>query len=303
MDSFTRLLGRASERIVPDKAVLERLIRHKAGLLPWVQNAAHAARLYKWAEGLLTTTTRQRFAASSHIVIGDQLPDSDAVFEAFNSEGQPLVFKGVAKGEAELELVAACDVSGGPNLVSCSQVSIPRADGTTSIGLIMPRYVLSLASASFPRPAAALLPRAREMIAALTHLHSCGWVHMDIKSPNILIDQSGSWWLGDFGSCVRQGEPVRSTSRGLHPDFNGWMAAVERGAEPSDIPAAFCFDWWSMAWLIVQQLYEAEARAELLGAAPVMTNESLSRAIAGVELAELREVLARMMACTSAGLD
>lgn len=40
----------------------------------------------------------------------------------------------------------------------------------------------------------------------------------ECKGQNIFIDtRSGQWLLGDFGSCVKVGEAVISTTLGLYP--------------------------------------------------------------------------------------
>ena len=51
---------------------------------------------------------------------------------------------------------------------------------------------------------------------ALRHVHAVGFVHMDVKEANVLVDAAGCWAPGDFGSAVREGEAIVSTTRGLH---------------------------------------------------------------------------------------
>ncbi|EFJ43027.1 hypothetical protein VOLCADRAFT_96771 [Volvox carteri f. nagariensis] len=77
--------------------------------------------------------------------------------------------------------------------------------------LCMPRYVSSLAL-MVPLPAAAVLAGGRRMAAALEWIHEKEYTHMDVKADNIFVDSKGRWWLGDFGSTVRTGSPVTSTT-------------------------------------------------------------------------------------------
>ena len=52
------------------------------------------------------------------------------------------------------------------------------------------------------------------------------------QGDNILVDQSGAWWLGDFGSAVAVGQPIHSTTH--------WFAPSPRLIGQ---PAKFCYDW------------------------------------------------------------
>ena len=45
-----------------------------------------------------------------------------------------------------------------------------------------------------------------DVAAGLKHIHSCGYVHLDIKPANILIGEGGILKIGDFGNAVEIGE-------------------------------------------------------------------------------------------------
>lgn len=52
------------------------------------------------------------------------------------------------------------------------------------------------------------------------------------QGDNIFVDQAGKWWLSDFGSAVRVGEAVRTTTIWFTPIKNMFVET----AKPS-------FDW------------------------------------------------------------
>jgi len=43
---------------------------------------------------------------------------------------------------------------------------------------------------------------AREMLEALAHIHSSGYMHRDVKAENVLLEPSGRFVLGDCGAAV-----------------------------------------------------------------------------------------------------
>jgi serine/threonine protein kinase len=48
---------------------------------------------------------------------------------------------------------------------------------------------------------------ARDLLAALGHVHASGWVHRDVKARNVLFDEHDRARLVDFGSAARAGSP------------------------------------------------------------------------------------------------
>jgi serine/threonine protein kinase len=106
--------------------------------------------------------------------------------------------------------------------------------------LLMPRYFGSIASG--PSFSEAVIAReARRLLDALQYMHlEAGLVHMDVKLDNVFFDNSG-WFLGDFGSSCKIGEPIRTTTATF---YHGAMAV---GAHPR-------YDWFMLLVLVLIEL-------------------------------------------------
>lgn len=91
-------------------------------------------------------------------------------------------------------------------LVDCEDIIIDVEHGRgidvspgTWQGLKMRHYHSNLTQ--LPKLSERLLYRGFLRIkTALEAIHSMGFVHMDVKSDNIFVDEDGNWYLGDFGS-------------------------------------------------------------------------------------------------------
>jgi serine/threonine protein kinase len=84
---------------------------------------------------------------------------------------------------------------------------------------------------------------ARELLAALAHVHAAGILHRDVKPGNILLDEEGASHLTDFGIArpsdateMTQTGMVLGTRRYLAPE----VAAGEPASERSDLYSAGC---------------------------------------------------------------
>ena len=114
--------------------------------------------------------------------------------------------------------------------------------------LIMPRYFCSLMPryfGSFARSSsfseAVIAREARRLLDALQYMHlEAGFVHMDVKLDNVFVDNSG-WFLGDFRSSCRIGEPIRTTTATF---YHGAMAV---GAHPR-------YDWFMLLVLVLMEM-------------------------------------------------
>jgi hypothetical protein len=58
------------------------------------------------------------------------------------------------------------------------------------------------------------------------------------------VDFSGEWWIGDFGSCVRIGAPIVSTTISCHPSGSGLLGSA----------SLWEYDWYMLAVAVLHQL-------------------------------------------------
>lgn len=249
---FEAFLRDAGVRPRPDVLLRLQFLRDTAILS--AGSPAEARQWYEWARDLPHSPTRGRFrSATGHFLDGPSAFDANILL-AFDAGGAAAMFKVMPSAECA-EVVAARAVSGGPGLVPCELLCAERESGAPFCGLLMPKYDRSLATV--PELVLAedvLLKRAEVLLAAVRHVHGAGFVHMDVKEANVFVDAAGGWWLGDFGSAVREGAHVTSTTRGLHPELEDWHLR-----RPT--PAQRRFDAYMLAALLVRQLDAPRDRA------------------------------------------
>ena len=84
--------------------------------------------------------------------------------------------------------------------------------------LASPVYVMTLDKWPSPMYPRDLSKMGRQMLIALTKLHSLKICHNDIKPDNIFIDQNGNFFLGDFGACETMGAVIQEFTRDFMPE-------------------------------------------------------------------------------------
>ena len=264
--------------------MLTRLQQNKDSVFFSATTADEASYWYAWAKGLPLSPTRGRFKSrSGYTLNGPWSHGGSTLLTAFDDQGAAALFKTVCSRD-DPEVVAALTLNGGPAVVPASFCSAERDDGTEFCGLLMPKYERSLdAAPEVVLPQAVLILRAKALLGALRHVHAAGFVHMDVKEANVFVDAAGNWALGDFGSAVREGAAITSTTRGLHPGLAGWAAARP------PLCARRAHDLYMAAGLLVRQLDAPALRVACGDEGP--REEELRARVARVEHEDLRALL------------
>ena len=263
---FVQLLSESTMKINrPSLEVLNRLQQLHDTAYITAATPAEALHWYVWARDQPLSPTRGRFRSmTGYLLNGPSSIDANLIL-AYDPAGSTAMFKIMPSNEYP-EVVAAVAVRGGPSLVPCTLHSAEKENGDTFCGLLMPKYDRSLFSVpDLILSEAVLLERAKSLLAAVRHMHSVGFVHMDIKEANVFVSSEGLWFLGDFGSAVREGEPITSTTRGLHPELTHWHLLLS-----TSMPALRKYDLFMLVGLLVRQL---DSRTHASGAGAPDTND------------------------------
>lgn len=158
------------------------------------------------------------------------------IISGYSNKGQPIIVKILRGTDTQLhhEISAIKTLLPPPvglSLVHGELMSVKLKetdDASANSGsfscLVMPHYSTTLSR--LPRlPPKAVLRGGKDIKRALQYIHSKNMVHMDVKPDNIFLDMNGSWYLGDFGSCVINGGKIREFTRFfLSSNFTGKKA-------------------------------------------------------------------------------
>ncbi|PIE04350.1 MAG: serine/threonine protein kinase, partial [Spirochaetales bacterium] len=110
---------------------------------------------------------------------------------------------------------------------------------------------------------------------ALSHIHSRGVVHRDVKPSNVLLGKDGSVKLGDFGIAFEPGETEELTSSGTTLGTPGFMA-------PEQLEDARSADERSDIWSLGVCCFELiTGRKFITGPTPAAIRKALPGAVRG----------------------
>ena len=243
-ERFEKLLALAHVR--PKIDVMARLLLARGTEMLLAKTADEALSIYEWAKNLPLSPTKGNFLKETGFLLDGPLSSHMGnLFMALGPTGDAYVLK-VVPAEGDPEVVAAVALADAPaevHLVRSRFCCAQRECGDKFCGLLMPYFTRSLASAELRLGHDILLARARDLVAAVNYIHSKGFVHMDMKEANIFVDVAGLWWLGDFGSCVVEGSPIRTTTPAYNPRNHA-----------EGLRSEFWYDWHMLATLLLRQL-------------------------------------------------
>lgn len=231
-DRFLRLLNEGKIKR-PDKRVM-RIIEFRYPMqMSVISTAEGAVDLYEICKRLPLTSTCVRFKEAHGITIGGAMfPEESDLLQASSSTGLPVMVKLLGgrqyrrRGSQDPLEAELCDLLGlspwdcpdrhPANLIRASQTRMLRGEVDVP-AVIMRRYASNLADLG-QLQRAPITRGVLRLMDALSFIHSKGFVHMDVKNANVLLDEQGSWFLADFGSCVEIGEALHSYTDFFHPD-------------------------------------------------------------------------------------
>ena len=181
-----------------------------------------ALSLYNCIKDLPDTTTKGVFKEKTGFtLLGTHPTMGESFLMAITNLGAPMIFKLLPDFGSSVqsnEINYGCILNGGPCLVPVTFAETASKDHPLC-GLLMPKYDRSLLQdEGIIYDSGVLLLQGTRIKEALEYMHKMGIVHMDVKEGNIFIDHLGSWWLGDFGSCVEINGEIRSTSTFCYPE-------------------------------------------------------------------------------------
>lgn len=200
--------------------------------------------LYEEAELLPYTQTAKELSAADtgYVLDGLLINGNDSLNICFKG-GVPYVLK--VLNASEYDRVKAWKAAASELRESCRYiVSFDAVNVNKKYFIIMPMYPITLES--LPVMDTKVLCRFYcQMHDALSCFHQLGFVHMDFKPANILINCDGDFILADLGSVIREGQRSESTQAYLPREK--WD-----GGRSSPLASA-TIDWWMVAVTVCEK--------------------------------------------------
>ena len=208
------------------------------------QNPADAARVYRDAEQLPSTTTVHSFKLCGFLVNGPLYEGSELTI-AFRGT-RSFVVKGVHASDAQ-RLAALSDAilqvtaagARAPRHVAPFELHTAPAGRTYAV---MPRYVESLERMPPLEEPDAIAVLWEHTSTALSDFHALGFAHGDVKPANVCVDDGGGFWLIDLDSAARFGAATQTTLEYLPVDERGVRSLASARA-----------DWWALAMTLAEK--------------------------------------------------
>jgi hypothetical protein len=291
--SFVQLLAQGGIAR-PAKEVVRLIELHFALQAIAVSDAEGAVHLYEFAKLLQGTRTQASFAAKLGITVGGPLFPQHAtsvmglLLSGTHDSGKSVIVKVLYAANAEN--AASATLEGKPldahvcdalhlapwdalehphYLVRAAAVCMTVEPAEARIFLrhwncwavVLPRYSATLGELAQLSLGAVAAGCAR-IRAALDFIHSCGFVHADVKSANVLVTHDGSWLLSDFGSCVRAAAPLTSTTEMFHVSVR--LGSHDDAGRAVVVPATPALDWQLLFCMLLVEAFKADWKQRLM---------------------------------------
>jgi hypothetical protein len=272
----------------PNADILSRLQSLKHDIFMTCEIPFDATTWYLWAKSYPQTLTRGAFHRATGYQLGGMHPIYNNIFIAGDRHGRSFMYKLVPSEQAS-EVQFANELRGGPYLVCYSYETSESYDETgqgnspTKLrGLLMRQYNRSLFGEAFQICQEVLFERCKAMILAVNYIHKKGIVHVDLKESNIFM-MDGVWFIGDFGSCVKYGDPVKTFTPGMY-----------LLSELVGTSAKWHYDWFMLAVIFAHQL---NVKAEAIESQGDDYRTRIIEVFNIVTIPELKDLLLSMVNC------
>ena len=230
-----RLLAESAAINVKD-AVMKSVLFHFASQMSVVNTPEQAADLYRRASRIPRSATeiklREENVSVAEIFVGTDTAKS-IILEAFES-GRPCLLKitdneSIGHEMRVWERIVEMEKDSDYHLVPLRRLDFTSAKvqvgnmpggysdaGDFRAGILMKKFQSTLSRCKIPLTEEVLLRYGRQLLAAISALHECGYCHMDIKPANVFLWEE-ECFLGDYGGATRIGEQVREYTASYYP--------------------------------------------------------------------------------------
>ena len=143
---------------------------------------------------------------------------------------KPVAIKLLHEGQPS-DLVNEACISGmlrHPNIIDTYDLG--ETDGRLFIAMELVEGIAlnDLLAKTSPLSPAAVLEIGRQLCFGLSHIHSLGFIHCDIKPSNLLLTRTGLIKIADFGVAIRTDDLQAESNRGSPPymapeSVSGWL--------------------------------------------------------------------------------
>lgn len=210
------------------------------------QNPELAVETYERALSLPQTTTEQQLFTEGYNLNGPMLGNEDLII--CYSGLKTNLLKVLTHSEKERGKAYLRGMEGATNRFV---TTFELHSSNEKHFMIMPCFVSTLETVSALCHESSL-KLWNQVSAGLDFMHSKGFVHMDVKPPNICLRENGDVVLIDLGSVVRLDEFSQCTVVYLPHDMQLLKSSSNK------FKATMAIDWWMLAVVMAEKMFAIE---------------------------------------------